>query len=189
MLSFLPEELASDALYGFTRLDAVSPGAVVELREMLSELMAKSDGGGRRLANLGGARHTADILNHFQAGLSEKVLTAIANKDAETAEKIRANLFTFSDLCKLSDRALQILLREVASDRLTPALRLVDEAVRTKFFQNMSTRTVEVLKEELKSGPPMRRSDALTAQTDIVSIALRLASEGRISINAAEEMV
>jgi len=189
MLSFLPEELASDALYGFTRLDAVSPGAVVELREMLSELMAKSDGGGRRLANLGGARHTADILNHFQAGLSEKVLTAIANKDAETAEKIRANLFTFSDLCKLSDRALQILLREVASDRLTPALRLVDEAVRTKFFQNMSTRTVEVLKEELKSGPPMRRSDALTAQTDIVSIALRLTSEGRISINAAEEMV
>jgi flagellar motor switch protein FliG len=189
MLTFLPENLAADALYRFTRLDAVSPGAVVELREMLGELMANSGGGGRRLANLGGARQTADILNHLQTGLSDKVLGAIEARDAETADKIRENLFTFLDLCKLSDRALQMLLREVASDRLAPALRLVDESVRTKFFQNMSQRTVEVLKEELKSGPPMRRTDALAAQNEIVSVALRLATEGRITINAAEEMV
>ncbi len=189
MLSFLPESLAADALYRFTRLDAVSPGAVVELREMLGDLMAKSGGGGRRLANLGGARQTADILNHLQTGLSDKVLGAIEARDTATAEKIRENLFTFLDLCKLSDRALQMLLREVASDRLAPALRLVDESVRSKFFQNMSARTVEVLKEELKSGPPMRRTDALAAQNEIVSVALRLATEGRITISAAEEMV
>ncbi len=190
MLSYLPETLAADALYRFTRLDAVSPGAIVELRDMLSELMAKSGGNNnRRLANLGGARQTADILNHLQTGLSDKVLGAIAARDAATADKIRENLFTFLDLCKLSDRALQILLREVSSDKLTPALRLVDESVRTKFFQNMSSRTVEVLKEELRSGPPMRRTDALAAQNDIVSVALRLAAEGRIAISAAEEMV
>ena len=189
MLSFLPETLASDALYRFTMLDAVSPGAILELREMLTELMAKTGGGGRRLTNLGGARQTADILNHLQTGLSDRVLGSISERDQETADKIRENLFTFVDLGKLPDRALQILLREVPGDRLMPALKLVDETIRGKFFQNMSTRMVEVLKEELKSGPPMRRAEAMAAQNEIVSIALRLSQEGKININSSEEMV
>jgi len=189
MLSFLPEQLAAESLYRFTMLDAVSPGAIVELKEMLAELMAKTGGGGRRLTNLGGARQTADILNHLQTGLSDKVLGAISERDQETADKIRENLFTFLDLGKLNDRALQLLLRDVPSDRLAPALRLVDDSVRARFFTNMSARMVEVLKEELKSGPPMRRTDALAAQNEIVSIALRLSQEGKININSSEEMV
>ncbi len=84
---------------------------------------------------------------------------------------------------------MQILLREVPSDRIAPALRLVDDTLRGRFFQNMSARQVEILKEELRSGPPMRRADVLAAQSEVVEVALRLASEGRISINASEEMV
>src|SRR6516165_5679994 len=110
-------------------------------------------------------------------------------RDAKTADKIRENLFTFIDLGKLTDRSMQILLREVPSDKMAPALRLVDETLRARFFQNLSARQVEVLKEELRSGPPIRRVDALTAQTEIVEAALRLAGEGRIAISATEEMV
>jgi flagellar motor switch protein FliG len=84
---------------------------------------------------------------------------------------------------------MQILLREASPDKLAPALRLVDEDLRERFFQNLSARQVEVLKEELTSGPPIRRSDALAAQSEIVDVALKLASEGRISINASEELV
>lgn len=189
MLSFLPEPLAAEAIYRFTTLDAVSPEAVRELREMMAELTANSEDGGRRLANLGGAKQAADILNHLQTGLSERVMESIEQQDHATAEKIRENLFTFQDLSRLSDRTLQIVLREVPSDRLAPALRLVDEAVRARFFQNMSVRTAEVLQEELRSGPPMRRSDAIAAQSEIVEVALRLAAEGRIAINASEELV
>ncbi|OYV33171.1 MAG: flagellar motor switch protein FliG [Acidocella sp. 20-61-6] len=188
MLSFLPEPLAAEAIYRFTTLDAVSPEAVRELREMMSEL-ANSEDGGKRLANLGGAKQAADILNHLQIGLSERMMGAIEQKDHETAEKIRENLFTFLDLSGMSDRMLQIVLREVPSDRLAPALRLADEAVRQRFFQNMSVRTAEVLQEELRSGPPIRSSEAIAAQSEILEIALRLAAEGRIAINATEEMV
>jgi flagellar motor switch protein FliG len=173
LLSFLPEPLAAEALYRFSNLDVVSPSVVKELRDMLDEL----------------AMQTADILNHFTSAMSENVLGAIDERDAKTAEKIRENLFTFIDLGKLPDRSMQILLREVPADRLAPALRLVDEALRERFFQNLSARQVEVLKEELTSGPPIRRSDALVAQSEIVDAALKLASEGRISISSAEEMV
>jgi len=189
MLTFLPESLAAEAIYRFTTLDVVLPGAVNELREMLGELVDNNASEGRRLTNLGGAKQTADILNHLQSGLSERVMVSIEARDHDTAERIRENLFTFVDLSGLSDRALQILLREVPSDKLAPALRMVDEAIRARFFQNMSARMVEVLKEELQSGPPMRRADALAAQGAVVEVALRLAAEGRITINSSEEMV
>jgi flagellar motor switch protein FliG len=189
LLAFLPEALAAEALYRFSTLDVVSPGAVVELRDLLEELTTSSATGGRRVSNLGGAKQTADILNHLQTGMSDKVLSAIDARDAKTAEKIRENLFTFLDLGKLTDRSLQILLREVPSDRLAPALRIVDEVLRARFYQNLLARQVEILKEELRSGPPMRRSDALAAQSEIVEIALRLSAEGKITISATEEMV
>jgi flagellar motor switch protein FliG len=189
MLSFMPEALAADALYRFTLLDAVSPGAVKELRDMLGEILVSSGASGRQLANLGGARQAADILNLLQTGLSDRVLSSIASRDNETADKIRENLFTFIDLSKLSDRSIQVLLREVPSERLIAALRLVDETVRAKFFGNMSSRMVELLKEELTNGPPVRRSEALAAQNDVVAAALRLAGEGRIVINTTEELI
>jgi len=189
LLAFLPEKLAAEALYRFSTLDVVSPGAVIELRDMLEELMSNTATGGRRVGDLGGAKQTADILNHLQTGMSDMVLGAIDARDAKTAEKIRENLFTFVDLGKLTDRSLQILLREVPNDRLAPALRLVDETLRASFYKNLSARQVEILKEELRSGPPMRRADALAAQSEIVEIALRLSGEGRITISATEEMV
>ncbi len=189
LLTFLPEDLAAEALYRFSTLDVVSPNMVTELRDMLEELMSASGSVGRRVTNLGGAKQTADILNHFPSAMSDMVLSAIDTRDAKTAEKIRENLFTFIDLGKLTDRSMQILLREVPSDKLAPALRLVDEALRDRFFQNLSARQVEVLKEELRSGPPIRRADALAAQTEVVEVALRLAGEGRITVSATEEMV
>jgi flagellar motor switch protein FliG len=189
LLAFLPDTLAAESLYRFSTLDVVSPGAVMELRDMLEELMSNSATGGRRVGNLGGAKQTADILNHLQTGMSDMVLGAIDAIDSKTAEKIRENLFTFIDLGKLTDRSLQILLREVPSDQLAPALRLVDETLRGRFFQNLSARQVEILKEELRSGPPMRRADVLAAQSTIVEVALRLSNEGKITISATEEMV
>ena len=62
----------------------------------------------------------------------------------------------------------------------------MDDTLRNRFFQNLSARQVEILKEELRSGPPIRRADALAAQSDIVEVALRLAGEGRITISATE---
>lgn len=189
LLTFLPESLAAEALYRFSTLDVVSPSAVKELRDMLDELAMQTGSTGRRVTDLGGAKQAADILNHFPSTLSESVLNAIEEKDTETAGKIRENLFTFSDLGRLTDRSLQILLREIPQEKIAPSLRLEDDELRERFFQNLSARQTELLKEELLNGPPIRRADALAAQNEIVDIALRLSSEGQITISATEELI
>lgn len=189
LLTYLPESLAADALYRFSNLDVISPEVVKELQNMLEEMASQTGGSARRMTDLGGAKQTAEILNHFSSTLSENVLNAINDRDIKTADKIRENLFTFTDLDKLSDRALQTILREVQPDKLASALRLVDSEMLERFLNNLSARQVEVLREELANGPPIRRSDALTAQASIVEIALRLSAEGQITINSSEEMV
>lgn len=189
LLSYLPEALAADALYRFSNLDVVSPTVVRELRDMLDEMASQSGGSSRRMADLGGAKQTADILNHFPSTLSESVLNTIHERDIKTADKIRENLFTFMDLGKLTDRSMQIVLREVPADKLASALRLIDGELLERFLSNLSARQVEVLREELSNGPPIRRSDALAAQGEIVEIALRLSAEGQITISSTEEMV
>lgn len=189
LLTFLPESLACETLYRFSTLDVVSPSAVKELRDMLDELAMQTGSTGRRVADLGGAKQAADILNRFPSGLSDSILTAIEEKDSETANKIRENLFTFGDLGRLNDRSMQILLREIPQEKLAPSLRLEGEELRERFFLNLSARQAELLKEELSNGPPIRRADALAAQSEIVDIALRLSGEGQISISASEELI
>lgn len=189
LLGFLPESLAADALFRFSNLDVVSPAVVKELQDMLDEMATQTGGSSRRMADLGGAKQTADILNHFPSSISESVLGAIHERDVKTADKIRENLFTFIDLGKLTDRSLQIVLREVPADKLAPALRLVDGEFLERFMQNLSSRQAEILREELTNGPPIRRSDALAAQNEIVEAALRLSAAGQITISASEEMV
>jgi len=189
MVAFLPEELATEALYRFSILDVVSPNAVQELQSMVDELMSAAALGGRRVSNLGGVKQAADILNHLQADFMASVLGNIDDRDNPTAEKIRENLFTFADLIKLPDRSLRILLREVANELLAPALRLAGKELKERFFTNISARQREILMEEVNDGPSMRRADVLAAQGEIVAIALRLSAEGKIAVNAAEEMI
>ncbi|WP_298161893.1 flagellar motor switch protein FliG [Acidocella sp.] len=189
ILSNLPEELAAEALFRFTTLDVVSPIAVLELKEMLEKSVDLEVSGNRRVTNLGGPKQAADILNHFSSSLSDSILNTIKERDEVVSEKIKENLFTFIDLGNLPDRGMQILLREVNGDKLAAALRLVDDTLRNRFFQNMSSRQVEILKEELRSGPPIRRSDAIAAQAEVVEIALRLSSEGKITLGQTDEMI
>ncbi|HTQ71225.1 MAG TPA: FliG C-terminal domain-containing protein [Acidocella sp.] len=189
MLTFLPESLAAEALYRFSILDVVSPNAVLELQQMVDEMMQAAASGGRRVANLGGPKLAADILNQLQSDKMQQVLSGIETHDSPTAEKIRENLFTFPDLVRLPDQALRLLLREVSTDLLAPALRLADAELKERFFTNISARQREVLNEELAGAPGLRRADVLAAQGEIVAVALRLAEEGKIAVRASEELL
>jgi len=52
--------------------------------------------------------------------------------------------------------------------------------LRDHFFKTMSSRAVEMLKEDVELLGPVRSRDVIKAQTEIVAIARQLESEGRI---------
>ncbi|MDT9166087.1 FliG C-terminal domain-containing protein, partial [Escherichia coli] len=75
---------------------------------------------------------------------------------------IMNNMFTFDDLVKVDDRAIQSVLKEVQTESLVISLKGAAPELREKVFKNMSTRAGETLREELESRGPVRVSEVET---------------------------
>jgi len=137
--------------------------------------------------DIGGVRMMADILNRMNRASENAILTALEDTDPELAAGIRNLMFTFDDVLQLDDRGLQEVLREVSSEDIGKALKLVDEGMREKVYRNMSKRGAEMLKEELDLMPPIRISEAEVSQRAIVEIAKKMEAEGRVLLARGDD--
>jgi flagellar motor switch protein FliG len=190
ILVHLDHEQAGDVLKGFTErmrnevmirvasLDGIQPSALKDLNDVLSRVV--SGGEKQRKASLGGAKTAAEIINLLGSTVETSVLDYIREADAELAQKIQDNMFTFDDLNKLDDKGFQALLKEVQSDSLVVALKGATPELRDKVFKNMSTRAAETLREDLESRGPVRLSEVETEQKELLKVVRRLAAEGQI---------
>ncbi len=129
---------------------------------------------------IGGIKTIAEILNCMNRSSEMAVMNGLEEADPELATQIRALMFTFDDVLKLDDRSLQELLREISSEDLAKALKVVDDGMRQKFYRNMSKRGAEMLKEELEMMPPVRLSEVETSQRNVLETVKKLEAEGRI---------
>src|SRR6478672_3391928 len=138
------ERTRNDVMLRIATLDGIQPNALKELNDVLSKVLA---GGDRvRKAPLGGPKTAAEILNFMGSGSDASVLESIRQGDAELATRIEEQMFTFSDLLKLDNRAMQRLLRDVGGEQLVVALKGADPEMREKVFANMSSRAAESLR-------------------------------------------
>ena len=115
------------------------------------------------------------------------MLDAIREHDADLAQRIADQMFTFEDLNHLDDRAIQLLLREVQNESLIVALKGADGELRERVFRNMSQRAAETMREDLESKGPVRLSEVEAEQKEILKIVRRLADEGQIALGGGGE--
>jgi flagellar motor switch protein FliG len=88
---------------------------------------------------------------------------------------------------RLDDKSLQELMKDVSSEDLSRALKMVDDGMREKIFRNMSKRGAEMLREEITLMPPIRISEVEASQRKIVEVTKKLEAEGRIVILRGDE--
>jgi flagellar motor switch protein FliG len=143
--------------------------------------------GGTSDQQLGGVELMADILNRMNRSTENAIMTSLEDSDPELASQIRNFMFNFDDVLKLDDKSLQELMKDVSSEDLSRALKLVDESMREKIFKNMSKRGAEMLREEISLMPPIRLSEVEASQRKIVDITKKLEAEGRIVILRGDE--
>lgn len=180
VLNCFDERLRNDVVLRIATLDGIQPNALKELNEVLSKVLA---GGDRvRKAPLGGPKTAAEILNFLGASAESTVLGSIREGDAELAQKIEEQMFTFSDLLKLDNKSMQRVLREINNDQLVVALKGAEPEMRERVFDNMSSRAAETLRDDLESKGPVRLSDVEAQQKEILKAARRLADEGEIML-------
>jgi flagellar motor switch protein FliG len=182
VLKSMAERMRNDVLLRVATLDGIQPQALQELNEVLSKILAGSEK--LRKATLGGTKATAEMLNFLGNAMESTAVEAIREHDAELAQKILDQMFTFDNLNDLDDRAIQLLLREIQSESLIVALKGADQALRDRIFKNMSGRAAETLREDLEAKGPVRVSEVEAEQREILKAVRRLADEGQIQIGA-----
>ncbi len=182
ILAKFTDRMRADVLMRVATLDGIQPTALRELNEVLTKVLA---GGDRiRKTALGGIKPVAEIMNFIPGSMEAGIMDAIRGQNEELAQKIADNMFTFEDLMKLDDKAIQLLLREVQSDQLIVALKGAPSEMRDKIFKNMSARAAETLKEDLESRGPMRLSEVEAEQKAIMKVVRKLAEDGQIALSS-----
>lgn len=178
ILNLLPERLRNDVMLRIATLEGVQPLAMRELNEVLTQLL--SGGEVTKKSSLGGVKVAADILNYMGGAVEASVLANIREHDADLAQKIQDQMFTFDNILDLDDRSVQLLLREVQSETLIIALKGTSQELKDKIFKNMSSRAAEALKEDLEAKGPVRLSEVEAEQKEILKIVRKLVDEGQI---------
>ena len=96
----------------------------------------------------------AEIFNNFDRQTESRFITALEERNRDSAERIKALMFTFEDLAKLDPGSIQTLLRHVEKDKLGLALKGATDSLRDVFFSNMSERAGKILREDMEAHGP-----------------------------------
>ncbi len=153
----------------------------------------------RRLENVGdtarksysGFKAVADLLNRLNAEESKKILETIEDGQPELALSIRNLMFTFEDLVTVPPATIREIVSGVDKRQLALALRGAKEELRAQIFKSMSSRAVEMLKEDMEILGPVRSREVAQAQQEILNLARRLEAEGKVvlKLETGDEML
>jgi len=185
VLKNLGERQRNEVMLRIATMEGIQPTALKDLNEVLFKVLAGGDK--VRKASLGGVKTAAEMINLMGTALEGTVIESIRSHDPDLAQKIMDKMFVFDDVNKLDDKAIQMVLKEVASESLIVALKGAQPELKEKFLANMSSRAAETLREDLESRGPMRLSEVETQQKEILKTVRRLADEGQIVIGTGAD--
>ena len=180
VLAALDEEVQADVAVRIARMENISPQVLRELEESLARNLQNLISG--QITEIGGPKAVAEILNQTGRTTEKAVLERLDAQDPELAENVRNQMFTFDDIANLTDRELQLIVREVDSKDLALAMKTASEELKDRIFGNLSQRVGIMLKEEMEFTGPVRMSDVEDVQLRIVQTVRQLEDAGQVTI-------
>jgi flagellar motor switch protein FliG len=182
ILAKLPSELQIDVVKRVAQLQAFSPEAAETISAVLQQKL-KATGGDKKPA---AARtdNVPGLMNHLEPTTAKAILEAIEKDNADLANNIRNQMFTFEDLIGVPETAMRDLLAAIDKKTLALALKGATEPVKEHIFKVMSSRAVEMLKEDMEVLGRVRGKDVAKAQQEAIANARQLEAEGKIVLRA-----
>ena len=183
VLALFPDELQKDLILRIARMQELDPRAMEELDRVMSSQLGKLQKSPPRKVE--GVNNAAAILNATSSSLEKELLESLQSTDQELGDEVKEKMFVFDNLMSLDDRGFQRLIREIATENLVVALKGVDMALQERFFNNMSERAADILKDDMEAKGPVKVSEVEAAQKQILITAQTLADEGELMMGRA----
>ena len=180
VLSSLAPDIQSEVAKRIAVMDRTSPEIIKEVESVLEKKL--SSVAANEYASAGGVQSIVDVLNQVDRGTEKNILDKLEEDDPELVEEIKKRMFVFEDIVLLSDRAVQLVLRQVETHDLALALKTASDEVENIITGNMSQRAAEMLEEDMEFMGPVRIREVEDAQQRIVNVIRELEESGEIVI-------
>jgi flagellar motor switch protein FliG len=185
LLMKLTEETRAAAVKRLAELRQFSPEMAQKVSMVLHKrLQALGEQSRRAYA---GFKGVADLLNRMDPTSGKAILELIERDDAKLALSIRNLMFTFDDLLGVREVGIRELLSQLDKKTLAQALKGASTQLRDHLFKSMSSRAVEMLKEDMEALGPLRSRDVTKAQQECVAVARKLEAQGKIQLKQESE--
>ncbi len=185
LLMRLPETVRAEAVTRLAQLRQFSPDVAQKVSLVLhNRLQSLGEQSRRAYAGLKGV---ADMLNRLEPNAARSILEVIEKHDAKVAVNIRNLMFTFEDFLGVPETGIRELLAHLDKKTLAMALKGASEDMRSHVFKSMSSRAVEMLKEDIEILGPVRSKEVSKAQQEVVAIARKMESEGKLTLKTEGE--
>jgi flagellar motor switch protein FliG len=178
LLMNLPNDIRAEAVKRLANLRRFSPEMAEKVSVVLAQRLRAVGEQGKRTYS--GFQSVADIMNCIDTTVAQEILADIENEEPTLAISIRDLMFTFEDFLQVGESQVRELTGAIDKRVLATALKGANEELKNHFFRTMSSRAIEMLKEDIESLGPVRNKDVLKAQSEIVAIARQLETEGKI---------
>ncbi len=185
VLVMLPEKVRAQAVVRLAQMQQFSPEMVEKISLILRRKMMSLGDQSRR--GFGGVKAVADILNSVDVRLSTAILEAVEQDSPQLAVSIRDFMFTFQDFVDVAETSIRELLGQLDKKTLAISLKGASPDLKDHFFKSMSTRAVEMLKEDMEALGPTRSRDINQAQQDAIALARKLETQGKMVLKNETE--
>ena len=188
VMTHMEEEDRRSLVLRMTKIDDI-PGELAD--DVERSLRAALADHGSDQYGMAGLDKTAKIIGRFDRNNQAELLEALQDEEPDLSEAIRKRMVVFDDLKMLSDRSMQMLLKNVERENLVVALRGADAELSNFILSNVSTRAAQDIRDEVEILGPVPRATVLTAQEGIVESMLELADDGilQLPIGGENDMV
>jgi flagellar motor switch protein FliG len=185
LLMKMEPEVRADCVRRLANLGQFSPEVASKVATVLNRRL-RSVGDHSKRADAG-PRSIADLMNRMDPVTSKEILDNIEREEPKLAIAIRDFMFTFDNFLEVPEQEMRELMNAVDKNTLMIALKSAGEDLRSHFYRTMSSRAVEMMKEDSEVMGPVRSKDVARAQGEIVAIARKLEAEGKIVLKSQGE--
>jgi flagellar motor switch protein FliG len=182
LLMKLEPEARADCVRRLANLGNFSPEVAAKVSTVLNRRLRSVGDQTRKTGN--GFRNIAELMNRLDPVAAKEILENIEREEPKLAINIRDLMFTFDNFLEVPEQEMRELMNVIDKKTLMVALKGTSEDVRSHFYRTMSSRAVEMMKEDSEVMGPVRSKDVAKAQGEIVAIARKLEAEGKIVLKS-----
>jgi flagellar motor switch protein FliG len=185
LLMKLEPEARVDCVKRMATMKQFSPEAAARASRVLNRRFSSVGDQAKRSDS--GFKNVADLMNRLEPTAAREILETIEAEEPKLAINIRDMMFTFENFLEVPELDLRELMNSIDKKTLMVALKGASEDLRAHIYRTMSSRAVEIMKEDSEMMGPVRGKDVAKAQSEIVAIARKLESEGKIVLKSEGE--